>query len=518
MTQPTRRAFLQNVGAGTVAATLGSDLSADLGFSTAFANAGPDRLTFGPLERLVALMQETPPDRLLPQVIARLRGGTSLRDVTAAAALANARAFGGEDYVGFHTLMALAPAYHMAGAMPEARRALPVLKVIYRNASRLQESGAARRDVLRPLPPTAAAPRPTRDAVRAAVRAAEMSRAEQAFAPLAGDADSALNAVLHFVEDAAEVHRVVLPYRAWDLLGIIGREHAHTLLRQSIHFCVRGENAYRTHYGTLRTLVPRLLERHRLIGQTPGTRTADDRRLEELSQTIYRGSAEQAAEAAAAALAEGLDPAVLGEAISLAANQLVLRDNGRTRIEGPNKPVGSIHGDGIGVHACDSANAWRNLARAADARNRSTCLILGAWQVAHDRASRGGDFLRWEPYPRAAARERVRELAAERLLPALEDAIRHRDQAGAAALAQRYADSGRPVQALWDLLLRYAVSEDGALHGEKFYRTATEEYAATRPAFRNRQLVALARVTASAHGYTAPGLAEANRLLDTARP
>ena len=67
---------------------------------------------------------------------------------------------------------------------------------------------------------------------------------------------------------------------------------------------------------------------------------------------------------------------------------------------------------------------------------------------------------------------------------------------------------------MFDLLLRFAVSEDGALHAEKYYRTATEEFAATRPAFRWRQLVSLARVTASAYGQPAPGHAEACRLLE----
>ncbi len=37
-----------------------------------------------------------------------------------AAALANARSFGGEDYIGFHTLMALKPAYGMAQQLPKA--------------------------------------------------------------------------------------------------------------------------------------------------------------------------------------------------------------------------------------------------------------------------------------------------------------------------------------------------------------------------------------------------------------
>ena len=62
-------------------------------------------------------------------------------------------------------------------------------------------------------------------------------------------------------------------------------------------------------------------------------------------------------------------------------------------------------------------------------------------------------------------------------------------------------------------MLKYAVSEDGALHAEKYYRTVGEEYATTRAAFRWRHVVALARVTASEHGHPAPGHAEARRLL-----
>ena len=60
---------------------------------------------------------------------------------------------------------------------------------------------------------------------------------------------------------------------------------------------------------------------------------------------------------------------------------------------------------------------------------------------------------------------------------------------------------------------RYAVSEDGALHAEKFYRTVSEEFSATRAAFRWRHLTALARVTASEFGRPAAGMAEARELL-----
>jgi hypothetical protein len=513
MIQRSRRDFLKDVGTGVVMASVGTSLAADLGFATAFADQGPERLTFGPLEPLVGLMQETPAARLLPLVVERLRQGTALRDVVAAAALANARTFGGEDYVGFHTMMAIAPSFHMAEELPETRRALPVLKVLYRNASRIQECGGPAREVLHPVrAATLPADRPGGEVLRDAVRRGRGEDAERIFAALAGSADEALNQVLVAVEDACEVHRVVLPYRAWDLMSIIGREQAHTLLRQSVRYCVRNESNTQS-LGSVRTLVPRLLDQHRLVGRPAGSRTGDDRWLEELSQTIFAGTAEQAADAAAAALAAGYAPAGVAEAISLAANQLILRDNGRPEAAGSNKPIGSIHGDSIGVHACDSANAWRNLARAANPRNQVVCLILGAWQVAHDRGARGGNFLTWQPYPREDARAAVRTLEPNRLLPTLEEAIRNRNQTQAAALVERYGASNLPARLLWDLLLAHAISADGALHAEKFYRTASEEFGATRPSFRWRQLIALARVTASAYGYAPPGYADACRLL-----
>src|SRR5205807_2954001 len=129
------------------------------GFSTAFAAQGAERLTFGALEPLVALMQETPAAQLMPRVVERLRNGTPMRDVVAATALANARTFGGEDYVGFHTLMAIAPAYYMSAELPESRRALPVLKVIFRNTSRIHEfGGGPNREVLHSIEPASLPP------------------------------------------------------------------------------------------------------------------------------------------------------------------------------------------------------------------------------------------------------------------------------------------------------------------------------------------------------------------------
>jgi hypothetical protein len=260
--------------------------------------------------------------------------------------------------------------------------------------------------------------------------------------------------------------------------------------------------------------LPELLERHKLLGTAPTPRAADDHWVDSLSRTIFEGSADEAAEAAAAALAEGYPPAAIGEAISLAANQLVLRDAGRPANQtSPGKPVGSVHGDSIGVHACDSANAWHNMALACKGRNQAACLILGAYQVAHDRVSRGGDFLHWSPRPLNADVEPIKSVSPSVLLGDLDSAIRANDQSRACAIASRWNETGGADRPIFDVLLKYATSEDGSLHAEKYYQTVREEYASTRPAFRWRQVIALARVTASEFGRPAPGVAEASSLL-----
>jgi hypothetical protein len=127
--------------------------------------------------------------------------------------------------------------------------------------------------------------------------------------------------------------------------------------------------------------------------------------------------------------------------------------------------------------------------------------------------ARGGDFLNWQPLPLPEHVALVKSTGADALLREAEEAIRGNLQARASAVVQRYGDLGHPARGVFDLLLRYAVSEDGALHAEKFYRTVSEEFAAVRGAFRWRYLVALARVTASEYGRPAPGMSEARALL-----
>lgn len=519
MLNRTRRELFADVGRGMIAAGIGTALASDLGFGTAWAGEDASRLTFGDLDPLVNFLQETPPDKLIPKAVEKIKTGTELKQLIAAAALTNARAFGGEDYIGFHTLMALAPAYLMSEQEPDkAKKPFAVLKVLHRNATRLKEFGNTKETLKVVEPGKLASDTRGGEQLRDVTRKADMAGAEATFAAIAknGKPEDALNELLVMVDDGSEVHRVVLVSRAWDLTRFVGTERAHTMLRQSVHYCVKGEaNSSQAKYNAeLREQLPKLLDQYKLLATKPGSKSADDAWVEKFSMTVFGGTAAHAADATAAALAEGFSADAIGEALSLASNMLVLRDEGRPKNWAqPNKPEGSIHGDSTGVHSCDTTHAWRNLAAAGDRRTQVTSLILAAYAIARDRGHRA-EFTKWEPYPRADHREKVKEVPADSLMKELDAAIRDKDQIRAAALTARIgAEKSSMAKDVFALFRGYAISEDGALHAEKYYGTVADEFARARAAFKWRQLIALARVTASAYGYAAPGHKEACEVL-----
>jgi len=507
-----RRQFLENVGSGMLMAGLGTALAADLGVPNLFAGESEEALSFGDLEPLVALMQETPAAELTAILIDKLKAGTDLKTLVAAGALSNARTFGGEDYIGMHTFMALAPAYRMAQELPTEQRALPVLKVLYRNADRIQAFGGRKNEILHAvtaehIPDAAHAG----EYIREVARTGDINRADRTFAALAdAPIGEAFNHLQYEVEDEVEVHRVVLAWRALDTLDLAGEQWGHCLLRQSVRYCASIENRRKgSPVSSIRTVLPQLLDQYKLVGRELGQKTGDDQWIGHLAQTLFRGTREQAADAVAQSLVEGFSPEAIGEAISIASNMLVLHDPGRPQqYANQDKPAGSCHGDSVGVHASDSANAWRNIARVSNPRNTVASLILGAFHTAGQSVNSNP-----QPYPYAEHLAEVRSESARDLLNQADEAVRANDQLRAAAIVARYGQLGHDPRGVFDVMLKYAVSEDGALHAEKYYHTVTAEFQGTRKAFRWNQLVALARVTASEYGHASPGFQEAKKLL-----
>ena len=335
-------------------------------------------------------------------------------------------------------------------------------------------------------------------------------QAEKLFAPLAkAPLDEAFNVLQPAMQDDINVHRFVFAHRTYGLADLLGKDYAYTILRQCVRFCCdheQGRISRNNPPSPIRALMPKLLDQYKLAGKQLGTRDPGDAAVEELARTIYQGPPEKSAEAVAAALAEGISPEVVGEAISLASNLLVLR-------QGPDE--WRTHGDSAGVHSSDATNAWRNMARMSQPMHALTGLIVAAYHVAAHKPFSG------EPIRRPSTARRSRRAMPKACWPKRKTpcgtttraAPRRRSPSTARRASRRSRSTHR--------MLKYTISEDGRLHGEKYFHTVQEEYRTTRPAFRWRQIVGLARVTASAYGYDredkhggrAPGYEEACRLL-----
>lgn len=510
--QTSRRQFLNKVGSGMLVAGLGSHLAVELGVASEFDLQEPTKGAYGSLSVWVERMQEMAPDKLQTKMVEELGKKTvSLKELVSAAALANAETFGGQDYVGYHAEMALIPALEMANDLPKPRKALPVLKVIYRNSSRIQQFGAHRK-TLKPIGAKTAEVSVDRfgPELRKLVRQADMDQAEELFATMhKNDPNAAFDTLLYTIADEVDVHRFVLAYRGMSLINVAGQEHSHTMLRQCVRHCVDFEKR-RKQKGRkpspIREHIPKLLDEYKLKEKPLGKREPDDRWLEMFADTLYNANKFQASDAVAQSLAHGIAPKAICQAIAMACNQLTLRQAGN--------PL-RTHGASAGVHGSDAANAWRNMASHSNELNQKVGLLVSAWHT--------GRYDQWQSdaYPLEEHFEKIKTEKANQLLGVCEEATRGNDQGTAAAAIQRYGELGYKEKPVFDLMLKYAISEDGRLHSEKFYRTVREEFAFARPAFKWRQMVALARVTASAfaydvndnHGHRAPGYEDACGLL-----
>lgn len=474
-----------------------------------FAHAAEsDRLDLGRFEALAALMQESSADALMPKLRREIDAGTSPSTLAAAAALANARTFGGQDYTGYHCFMAIVPALEMARRLQGRASLLPLFKVLHRNTRQIEGSS----ETLRKVEPIEKKVADVRKKLLADGRNGRFDEAEALFARVLSEQGpaAAYDALQPLVRDSIDVHQIVLAYRSWDMLQLAGEDNANVLLRQVLRHCI-DRDAGRRRRGrpapAIRTLLPELMTEHGLNRPAERTRRLDARQLDALAADLFASSRDDAARRVAAELGSGTSREDIGEALSLSAVRLLTHDPGRSYGEA-GKPKGSVHGASVGLHAADSANAWRGVVAANDPVDADACLITAAWHNGGQ--SRGMD--RKSPH-HADHRDAATKVAPEKLLDALAEALRGRDQSRSSALAERYLELGKSPDALVATLIGPATEFDGALHHEKFFHTATVEFARTRERFRDEHLVALTRVMASGYGFEAEGMDAAREAL-----
>jgi hypothetical protein len=469
------------------------------------------RLDFGALETLVSMMQDTPADALIPKLKSEVAGGTDLRTLAAAAALANARTFGGQDYTGYHCFMAIVPALAMAARMKGDEALLPVFKVLHRNARQIQSGGGRSGEVLKKVAASETLDEDLRGRLLAEGRKGGFDSAEAMFASVAAQGPEACyHALQPLVRDNIDVHQVVLAYRSWDMMRLAGEENAHVLLRQVLRHCIDRDEGRRRRgrdAPAIRTLLPELMQEHGLDRATRRERRLDRAALDELARDIFSSSRDDAARRVAAELGAGVSRDDIGEALSLAAVRLLLHDPGRSYDE-KGKPKGSVHGASVGLHAADSANAWRGIAAVTNPVDADASLVTAAWHGA----GQSGRMDHSRPF-HADAREAAGTIAPGKLLDAMAEGLRGGEQQRSSALAERYLTLGRDPEPLISALIGPATEFDGALHHEKFFHTATVEFERSRPEFRHEHLVALTRVMASGYGFRDEGLQVSRRVL-----
>ena len=272
-----------------------------------------------------------------------MNGGTDLRQLVAAAALANARAFGGQDYEGYHAFMALAPAYQMSRELPEPRRALPVLKVLYRNTSHIQRD--RRPDARDPAPGRRLGIARDRSAAEALREATPARTWKERRGPSPRWRGARSTGRTTTCKPSCRSPQRTPGRPGLARLGPArpdgqgARPHA----TPPVGPVLRGRGSERPQVQKRRdpdrpAPAPRRVPPPE---PNPTEHQPDDGWVERLGQTIYASDREQAADAVASALAEGFPSEAVGEAISLAANQLVLHDPGRRQEDTPAKPKGA---------------------------------------------------------------------------------------------------------------------------------------------------------------------------------
>src|SRR5262249_61567259 len=149
--------------------------------------------------------------------------------------------------------------------------------------------------------------------MRDAARAGKLAEAERIFASLPGTPEQTYDDVQSLIQDDLNVHRVVLAWRAWEVLDFIGKDHARDMLRQTVRFC-----SDRRHGGgagrPIQKALPKLLDSYKLLSARPGSKKVDDAWGEKVAKTVYSDSQEKAAGTVAAALAGGGRPGPISRA------------------------------------------------------------------------------------------------------------------------------------------------------------------------------------------------------------
>lgn len=481
MTKATRRGFLKATaaGAGGVLAGAGdwSFLNELPAVSAAEAKLDSQVVKLQPeIEPLVRLVEETPRGKLLEEVAAKIRGGTTYIEVLAALLLAGVRNIQPRPSVGFkfHAVLVVNSAHLASISSPAEHRWLPIFWALDEfkssQAKDVQEGDWTMKPVDESRIPTA---EKAREAFIAAIENWDEAAVDTAVAGLARTAEPKEVYELFYRYGARDFrdigHKAIFVANSRRTLDAIGWRHAEPVLR-SLAF------ALQKHEGSnpaKRDGEPDLpwrqnVERAKKIRQEWQSGKLDDAATTDLLATLRKDSAADASNQVVEMLNRGVSPQSIWDALFVGSGELVIRQPG----------IPSIH-------AVTTSNALRYAydATASDDTRRMMLLQCAAFVplFRQTMAGRGG-----------VAEFRLDQLAAAE--PAKEKPLDEiflnisRDKMAAARNVLAYLKGGGSAKELIDAarLLVFMKGEDS--HDYKFSTAALEDFEHVSPAWRDRFL------------------------------
>jgi hypothetical protein len=236
----TRRRFLQATAAGSAALGLG-----DLAFLTRLPRVSADEVRPDPkvvrlepeIEPLVRLLEETPRDKLLEEVAARIHRGTTYREILAALLLAGVRNIQPRP-VGFkfHAVLVVNSAHLASISSPDEHRWLPIFWALD-EFKRSQAQDVSEGDWTMAPVDESAVPRASqaRAAFCAAMDNWDVAAADAAVAGLARSRgeDEVFEILFRYgCRDFRDIgHKAIYVANSWRTLQTIGWQHAEPAFR-----------------------------------------------------------------------------------------------------------------------------------------------------------------------------------------------------------------------------------------------------------------------------------------------
>ena len=345
-----RRQFIQNSANATLAAGSLSFFSQLPTVSAAEAQLNPNQLQYtNGIEPLVRLIEETPRGKLLEEIATKIKAGTSYQEVLAGLLYAGVRNVQPRPSVGFkfHAVLVVNSCHLASLHGPDEDRWLPIFWALdeFKSSQADEKNRSGWRmhavDEARVPPPEKA-----RETFIEAMETWDEAKADVATAAIVRHlpANEVFNLFARFAaRDYRSIgHKVIFLANSWRTLQVIGWNNAEPVLRSLAFALLNHEGEGNPAENNYAADLP-WRENDKRIGQlSPGWKSGElnSNATKDLIQTFRSDTAIDAGQAAMEAVAKGVDPQSLWDAVFVGAGELLMRQPGI-----------------IGLHGLTTANA-----------------------------------------------------------------------------------------------------------------------------------------------------------------